>query len=88
MRKIGHFRSPGRVNLMGMHVEHRGGFINPFAVKEVFLVAQPRDDDDIRLCDANPAFRPRRFKISEELPGAKIRDWETWTREEWGHYAA
>ncbi len=75
-------RATGRVNLMGMHIEHRGGFINPFAVKEVFFVVEPRDDDEIRVCDANPAFRPRRFRISEELPGGKIRDWESWTREE------
>ena len=38
-------RSAGRINLLGMHIEHRGGSINPVAIKELFFVAEPRDDD-------------------------------------------
>ena len=29
-------RSTGRVNLVGMHVDHRGGYVNPIAIREAF----------------------------------------------------
>ena len=38
-------RSTGRVNLVGTHIDHRGGSVNPIAVKQMWLVAEPRSDD-------------------------------------------
>ena len=38
-------RSTGRVNLLGTHVDHRGGSVNPIAIKQMWLIAEPRDDD-------------------------------------------
>ncbi|MDP6380569.1 MAG: NTP transferase domain-containing protein, partial [Phycisphaerae bacterium] len=36
-------RAPGRVNLMGRHVDHRGGYVNVMAIsREVLLAAGPR----------------------------------------------
>ena len=46
-------RSTGRINLLGMHVDHRGGSVNPIAIKETFFVVEPRDDDRIVLRDVN-----------------------------------
>lgn len=47
-------RSPGRVNLMGRHVEHRGGFTNYMAInREVILVAGARNDDIINKIQDN-----------------------------------
>ncbi len=37
--------STGRVNLLGTHIDHRGGSVNPVCIKEMWLVAEPRDDD-------------------------------------------
>lgn len=81
-RRVFVVRSTGRVNLLGMHVDHRGGFVNPIALREIFLVAEPRDDDEVRLCNADPAFPSCGFRISAELPRGKIRDWDTWTHDE------
>jgi len=81
-RRVFVARSTGRINLMGMHIDHRGGFVNPIAIRELFLVVEPRRDDEVRLCNADPEFPPCRFRISEGLPRAKIRDWDAWTHEE------
>ncbi len=76
-------RSPARINLMGMHIDHRGGAINPIAIKEMAMVAGPREDDQVFLANANSkACRERKFRISRELPKERIEDWEEWTRKE------
>ncbi len=76
-------RSTGRVNLMGMHVDHRGGHVNPFAVMEQFFVVGRRDDDVVRVANAAHALYPDdSFSISAELPdGRRIEDWDTWTHD-------
>ena len=76
-------RSTGRINLLGMHVDHRGGFVNPIAVGEMFLVAQPRDDDAVVLRNVDRAsFPDASFAIRQELPAGKIPDWDAWTQAE------
>jgi len=76
-------RSPARINLMGMHIDHRGGAVNAIAIKEMAVVVGPREDDQVFLANANPkAFPERKFRISRELPEEKIEDWEEWTRKE------
>ena len=65
-----------------MHIDHRGGHVNPIAAKEMVVVAQPRDDDYILLHDMeSDKFPPRRFKISDELPQRKVEDWLSFTEE-------
>jgi N-acetylgalactosamine kinase len=93
-------RAPARINLVGMHIDHRGGHVNPIAAKDMVIVAQPRDDDKILLHDIDAEqFLPRQFRISNELPRNKIKNWLQWTelqsekikREgksgDWAHYA-
>ena len=77
-------RSTGRVNLLGMHVDHRGGSVNPIAIKEAFFVVGPRDDDRVVLRDVNGDKYPEEsFSISACLPAdGKIEDWDTWCHEE------
>jgi len=73
-------RAPARINLVGMHVDHRGGHVNPIAAGDMIIVAQPRKDDHILLYDIDTdQFLPRQFSISEELPPNKIRNWLDWT---------
>jgi len=75
-------RAPARVNLIGMHIDHRGGSVNPIAAKEMVIAAQPRDDDYIVLHNIdNHRFPPRCFRISDELPEKPIGDWLQWTEE-------
>jgi N-acetylgalactosamine kinase len=76
-------RAPGRINLMGRHVDHRGGHVNPMALNvETLMVAQPRDDDEVAAHNVEGVFPPRRFRIGGEIPSDKIRDlseWDAWT---------
>ena len=42
-------RAPARVNLMGRHIDHQGGFINTVAInKEILIAASSRNDSFIR----------------------------------------
>ncbi len=70
-------RSPGRINLMGRHVEHRGGYTNYMAIsREVVLVAGVREDDGIELHNVDSdSFRPRSFSIGKELAALP---WDEW----------
>ncbi len=45
------FESPGRVNLIGEHVDYCGGCVLPAALKmRTAIIARKRDDDIIRMC--------------------------------------
>ena len=93
-------RAPGRVNLMGRHVEHRGGYINPMAInREVLMVAGPREDDVVNLANVDRrSFPDRSFSVSGELSLVPWDDWLTYinsrrvqqmvldARGDWGNY--
>ena len=74
-------RIPGRVNLLGMHIDHRMGSVNPIATHSMLMVIQPRGDDQIHIYNCNPIFKSRSFSINELLPEEKIYDWDTWTKQ-------
>lgn len=67
-KKVAIVRSPGRVNLMGRHIDHRGGGINVMAVDpDTVFVASPREDDTVNISNVDPAYGDRSFSISECL---------------------
>ena len=69
-------RSPGRLNLMGRHIDHRGGDTNVIAISdEIILVASPRDDDRIELRNTAQQFESTSFSIGEEMSQL---DWTEW----------
>ena len=73
-------RACGRVNLLGMHVDHRGGAVNALAVGDTIFVVEARDDDLVVLRNLDHHYPPCQFSISEELlKGEKIADWDAWT---------
>ena len=74
-------RSAGRINLIGMHVDHRGGDVNPIAVGETWFICEPRDDDVLDCANRRSRLFPRRsFSIGRELGTGKISDWDRWTQ--------
>jgi len=75
-------RAPGRVNLMGRHIDHRGGDVNPIALsREVLVVASGRSDDTIVAHNVDEAqYPPRQFSIAAELPESKVSSLEEWDR--------
>jgi len=70
-------RSPGRVNLMGRHIDHRGGFANFMTINnEALLIASLREDDIIETHNIDShRFRPFRFSIGKELSRLP---WDEW----------
>jgi len=76
-RKVFIVRSPGRLNIMGRHIDHRGGTVNILAIdKEIIMVAEPRSDDRIKLHNVDEQKFPyREFSITEEM--SKL-DWSSW----------
>ncbi len=74
-------RSAGRINLIGMHVDHRGGVVNPIAVRETWCLCRPRQDDALDCATPLERLFPRRkFRIRQELGTEKIEDWDRWTQ--------
>jgi len=70
-------RSPCRINLMGMHVEHRGGFVNYVThSKEIIAAAARNGGDKVDMVDIRSGSFPRRgFEIGEEIGLGDFSDW-------------
>lgn len=69
-------RAPGRVNLMGRHIEHRGGSINVISInREMLAVAGRREDDRVLMNNLNGKFQKREFSISECLHASSTANW-------------
>ena len=70
-------RSPGRINVMGRHVDHQGGRCNLMAIdREILAVACPRQDDRVRLFNADEGtFGSREFRLGELVAQLTWDDW-------------
>jgi N-acetylgalactosamine kinase len=77
-------RSAGRVNLLGTHIDHRGGSVNPVAVNHMWLAVGPREDDLILAKNVeSDEFPDEQFRISACFPlGQRIHDWDSWCHDE------
>jgi N-acetylgalactosamine kinase len=61
-------RCPGRVNLMGRHVDHQGGHCNPVAIdREVVMIVQPRKDNAVFLANIHRLSFPFRSFVLSDL---------------------
>ena len=78
-RPVAIVRSPGRLNVLGMHIDHRGGFVNPMALtQEVVLVFSPAADDLIDVENLNSAFGRRTFRVADVKPPQPLPDLDSW----------
>jgi N-acetylgalactosamine kinase len=70
-------RSPGRVNMMGRHVDHQGGHCNLMTIGyEAVMVVHPRQDDRVHLYNlTQERFPDRSFSISDLLADLPWDDW-------------
>lgn len=70
-------RAPGRINLMGRHIDHCGGHVNVVAIdREVIVVASARDDDLVRIVNADRRqFPSKSFRIAELIGSMEWDDW-------------
>ena len=59
-------RAPGRVNLMGRHVEHRGGSVNVLATEAATVfVAAPRADNIVHVANLDSSYAEESFAVDE-----------------------
>ena len=78
-------RAPGRINLMGRHVDHRGGTTNFLAIdRETLAVAGLRDDNNVVAVNARPMkFRAVQFNIAELIGRFAWSDWANFVNSDW-----
>lgn len=71
------FRSPGRINLRGMHVDTHGGYLNLMThQREAVVVARPSDSDTCIWNNIDPQFEETSFSIKEKAAlGDLSRPW-------------
>ena len=75
-KKVVITRAPGRINLMGRHIDHRGGGINVMATdKDQVFVSARRDDDIIQISNLDTAYPDNSFSISETLALGSNESW-------------
>jgi N-acetylgalactosamine kinase len=78
-------RAPGRVNLVGMHVDHRGGHVNPIAAGDVIMAVERRNDDRVVVHNLDEQFEACSFTVGEHMPPQPVADaaaWERWTADQ------
>ena len=71
------FRSPGRINLRGMHVDTHGGYLNLMThQREAVVVARPSDSDSCVWNNIDLGFEESSFSINEKAAlGDLSRPW-------------
>lgn len=80
-------RAPGRVNLMGRHIDHRGGGVNVMALdRDTIVIASPRDDDVVSVANVDASYPYGSFSIGAELGAASGKG--DATAAEWLEYLA
>jgi galactokinase len=68
--------APGRVNLIGEHIDYSDGFVLPFAIKDRTLVAaRKRNDSTVRIASAQRRNKIVTVDITQVKPGLKG-EWE------------
>ena len=68
--------APGRVNLIGEHIDYSEGFVLPFAIKDRTLAAvRKRDDSIVRIASAQRRNKIVTVDIADVQPGLKG-EWE------------
>ncbi|MCP3966900.1 MAG: NTP transferase domain-containing protein [Lentisphaerae bacterium] len=77
MAHVGIVRSPGRLNVMGRHIDHQGGNCNLMTIGyETLMVVHPRNDDNVKIHNIDEErFQSAEFSISELV---KDLPWEDW----------
>lgn len=69
-------RAPGRVNLIGEHVDYCGLPVFPLAIQRgITLLVRRRDDRTCRMHNLEPRFAPREFALGPAIPPLVAGDW-------------
>jgi len=73
-------RAPGRVNLIGEHVDYNEGFVLPMAIdREVLVAARPREDARVNWVAAD-LDRADSFDVAEPVAPSETERWANYVR--------
>lgn len=92
-------RAPGRVNLMGRHIDHRGGYINTIAIhNDIWIIASARDDGRLSFHNLDNRFAAFDYDAADLVQSAQGISWHDYVDSEavsnylkscrgaWGNY--
>ena len=75
-KKVMITRAPGRLNIIGRHIDHRGGGLNVMAVnRDTIFVSSPREDDIFCAVNVDPQYPDRMFSVNKLLDLAPHENW-------------
>lgn len=74
-------RAPGRVNLIGEHIDYNGLPVLPMAIqREARIVLRPRDDGIVRLANTDPGFETVEFEVGVAIEPGPGGHWGNYVR--------
>lgn len=77
-----HFvRAPGRVNLIGEHIDYCDLPVFPMALqREIRIALRPREDSQVVLRNTRSEFEPMEFEIEPAIPPEEAGHWSNYAR--------
>ena len=74
-------RAPGRVNLIGEHIDYNGLPVLPMALqREVRIALRPRDDGQVRLVNVSPDFDDVSFQVGVSIEPGPAGHWGNYVK--------
>jgi galactokinase len=74
-------QAPGRVNLVGEHIDYCGLSVLPMAIeRRVRLLARPRQDAQVRIASTAWNYELRTFQLAEAIPRYPGGDWGNYVK--------
>ncbi|NIQ59676.1 MAG: galactokinase, partial [Gemmatimonadetes bacterium] len=74
-------RAPGRVNLIGEHIDYCGLPVLPMALqREIRIALRPRADERVVLCNLDPGFDPVEVEIGPAVPRSEPGHWANYVK--------
>lgn len=74
-------RAPGRVNLIGEHIDYCGLGVLPMAIdRSVDLLLRPRSDSTLSIENVDPDYAPVRFEASPDVEPGTAGSWENYLK--------